>query len=133
MIPVIVVEKDGRRRVQFNNKTVASQQARWCLCSRHPIATASLRTVGTGCEVRDRSTDQEDPRRLDTWRSQHLLAESKGRVVNISSVAGFVAWPLLGPYAMSKQAIEAYSDALRAEMAVPGVTVVAIEPASCCR
>jgi len=57
-----------------------------------------------------------------------LLAESKGRVVNISSIAGFVAAPLLGPYAMSKHAIEAYSDALRAEMAVLGVTVVAIEP-----
>ncbi len=57
-----------------------------------------------------------------------LLAASKGRVVNISSVAGFVASPLIGPYAMSKHAIEAYSDALRAEMAVLGVTVVAIEP-----
>jgi len=48
--------------------------------------------------------------------------------VNISSIAGFVAAPLLGPYAMSKHAIEAYSDALRAEMAFLGVTVVAIEP-----
>jgi len=57
-----------------------------------------------------------------------LLAESKGRVVNISSIAGFAATPLLGPYAMSKHALEAYSDALRAEMAVLGVTVVAIEP-----
>ena len=57
-----------------------------------------------------------------------LLTASKGRVVNISSVAGFVASPLLGPYAMSKHALEAYSDALRAEMAVLGVTVVAIEP-----
>jgi putative lipoprotein len=40
----------------------------------------------------------------------------------------FAATPLLGPYAMSKHALEAYSDALRAEMAVLGVTVVAIEP-----
>ena len=57
-----------------------------------------------------------------------LLEASSGRVVNISSIAGFVTSPMIAPYAMSKHALEAYSEALRAEMAVVGVTVVAIEP-----
>ena len=47
-------------------------------------------------------------------RSRRCLLESKGRVVNISSLNGIVASPMIGPYSMSKHAIEAYGDALAA-------------------
>lgn len=57
-----------------------------------------------------------------------LLIASKGRVVNISSISGILAGPLLGVYAMSKHAVEAYTDALGGEMARVGVKVSAIEP-----
>lgn len=57
-----------------------------------------------------------------------LLLESKGRVVNISSLNGIVASPMIGPYSMTKHAIEAYGDGLSAELARFGVKVSLIEP-----
>jgi NAD(P)-dependent dehydrogenase (short-subunit alcohol dehydrogenase family) len=57
-----------------------------------------------------------------------LLRASRGRVVNISSIGGLVALPLLGPYAASKFALEAVSDSLRREMRPFGVEVVVVEP-----
>jgi len=57
-----------------------------------------------------------------------LLIESKGRVTTVSSISGILAGPLYGPYAMSKHAIEAYGDALAAELQPFDVQVSLIEP-----
>ena len=58
-----------------------------------------------------------------------LVEAAKGRIVNISSETGWQsAAPFNGPYAMSKYAIEAYSTALRRELAVLGVKVITIQP-----
>ncbi len=56
------------------------------------------------------------------------LVESSGTVVNISSVGGKLAMATYGPYAASKFALEAVSDALRREVEPLGVKVVVIEP-----
>jgi NAD(P)-dependent dehydrogenase (short-subunit alcohol dehydrogenase family) len=48
--------------------------------------------------------------------------------VNISSIGGRVAVPLLGAYNMSKFGLEAFSDVLRRELRPQGVDVIAIEP-----
>ncbi len=56
------------------------------------------------------------------------IRESKGRVVNISSVSGLAAIPYLGPYAASKFAVEAISDSLRREIQRFGCKVIVIEP-----
>lgn len=53
-----------------------------------------------------------------------------GRIVNISSVSGRIVYPFLGPYAASKHALEALSDALRRELMIYGVDVIVIEPGS---
>lgn len=53
-----------------------------------------------------------------------------GRIVNISSVSGKIVYPFMGPYAASKHALEAVSDALRRELLIFGVEVVVIEPGS---
>jgi NAD(P)-dependent dehydrogenase (short-subunit alcohol dehydrogenase family) len=53
-----------------------------------------------------------------------------GRIVNISSVSGKIVYPFMGPYAASKHALEALSDALRRELLLFGVDVVVIEPGS---
>jgi len=58
-----------------------------------------------------------------------LLLKSRGRIVNLSSLAGYVATPFSGPYASSKHAIEGWSDALRRELAPLGVKVMVVEPA----
>ena len=57
-----------------------------------------------------------------------LLRIAEGRVVNMGSIAGRVALPLMGPYAASKFALEAVSDSLRREVHRQGIQVVVIEP-----
>src|SRR4051812_41915524 len=56
------------------------------------------------------------------------LRRTRGRIVNVSSIAGRVALPLYGPYAASKFALEALSDALRRELRGSGVDVALVEP-----
>ena len=56
------------------------------------------------------------------------LRSARGRIVNVSSIGGRVALPLVGPYNMSKFALEAFSDSLRRELHPHGVDVVVIEP-----
>jgi NAD(P)-dependent dehydrogenase (short-subunit alcohol dehydrogenase family) len=51
-----------------------------------------------------------------------------GRIVNVSSILGRFVLPGSGLYSASKFAIEAYSDALRMELAPFGVRVVLVEP-----
>src|SRR3546814_6074316 len=54
------------------------------------------------------------------------LIESRGTIVNISSVGGKVAMATYGPYAGTKFALEAISDSLRREIEPLGVKVVVI-------
>lgn len=51
-----------------------------------------------------------------------------GRIVNLSSISGAVAFPLVAVYAMTKHAVEAFSDGLRRELSIYGISVSAIEP-----
>jgi NAD(P)-dependent dehydrogenase (short-subunit alcohol dehydrogenase family) len=57
-----------------------------------------------------------------------LLKAARGRIVNISSVAGRGALPFMGPYAASKFGLEAISDSWRRELVPFGVRVIVIEP-----
>ena len=57
-----------------------------------------------------------------------MLRQGRGRVVNMGSVSGRLAMPFLGPYAASKFALEALSDALRPELRAWGIKVALIEP-----
>jgi len=57
-----------------------------------------------------------------------LLRAGRGRIVNMSSISGRFASPLLGPYAASKYAVEALSDALRRELAPWDIPVALVEP-----
>jgi NAD(P)-dependent dehydrogenase (short-subunit alcohol dehydrogenase family) len=59
-----------------------------------------------------------------------LVRQARGRIINTGSVGGFVTTPILGPYCMSKYAMEAFSDALRLELKPQGIDVVLLEPAA---
>lgn len=52
----------------------------------------------------------------------------RGRIVNVSSVAGRVTMPMLGWYCASQQGLRALTDALRMECAPHGVRVSLVEP-----
>jgi NAD(P)-dependent dehydrogenase (short-subunit alcohol dehydrogenase family) len=57
-----------------------------------------------------------------------MRAQRAGRIVNISSMGGKLVFPGGGAYHATKFAVEAFSDALRFEVAGFGVKVVLIEP-----
>ncbi|XP_068746257.1 dehydrogenase/reductase SDR family member 9-like isoform X2 [Montipora capricornis] len=57
-----------------------------------------------------------------------LIKKSKGRVVNLASMAGRIACPFYGSYAVTKYAVEAFSDALRREIRPWGIKVTMLEP-----
>src|SRR6185369_17571891 len=51
-----------------------------------------------------------------------------GRIVNLSSMAGKVALPLLTVYASTKHAVEGFSESLRWELEPFGIDVCLVEP-----
>lgn len=81
---------------------------------------------------------------LDIWRRQFevnvfgliamtrtmipLLRPARGRIVNISSIAGRSSMPFTAPYCASKHAVEALSDSLRLELRPWGIKTILIEP-----
>lgn len=58
----------------------------------------------------------------------HFRARHSGRIVNVSSMGGRIAFPLGTPYHTSKFAVEGLSEALSYEMAAIGASVKLIEP-----
>lgn len=58
----------------------------------------------------------------------HMREQGYGRIINISSVLGFVCMPYRGAYNASKYAVEAFSDTLRLELANTPINVSIIEP-----
>lgn len=58
----------------------------------------------------------------------HMRAQRSGRIVNISSVLGFLPAPYMGLYAASKHAIEGMSESLDHEVRGFGIRVVLVEP-----
>lgn len=60
--------------------------------------------------------------------AQKDCPHAPGRILNISSVAGQMAAPFMGPYAASKHALEGVSGALRVELMLYGIDVVVIGP-----
>ncbi len=57
-----------------------------------------------------------------------LIIESKGRISTTSSISGILSGSMIGPYSMSKHAVEAFTDSLAEEMRKFEVEVSAVEP-----
>ena len=57
-----------------------------------------------------------------------LILAQKGRIVTIGSISGILASPDLGPYSMSKHAMEAFTDSLATQLESTGVQVIVVEP-----
>lgn len=58
----------------------------------------------------------------------HMREQKSGRIVNISSVLGFLPAPYMGLYAASKHAIEGMSESLDHEVREFGIRVTLVEP-----
>ncbi|MFF3513213.1 oxidoreductase [Streptomyces sp. NPDC002573] len=59
----------------------------------------------------------------------HMRARGRGRIINLSSVVGFLPSPYMAVYAGSKHAIEGYSESLDHEIREQGVRALLVEPA----
>ena len=59
-----------------------------------------------------------------------MRKQNRGHIIQISSIAGRCAHPVLSSYAGSKFALEGWSESLRLEMKPLGINVVLIEPGS---
>ena len=59
-----------------------------------------------------------------------MRRQKKGLIINVSSVAGLVTFPLYGLYSSSKYALEALTDALAFELKPFGIKVCIVEPGS---
>lgn len=57
-----------------------------------------------------------------------MRERGRGHIINISSIAGRVVMPMFGPYAASKFALEAMSEALSLEVRPHGICVALVEP-----
>lgn len=58
----------------------------------------------------------------------HMRAQGRGRIVNISSVLGFLPAPYMGLYAASKHSVEGLTETLDHETRQFGVRVTLVEP-----
>jgi NAD(P)-dependent dehydrogenase (short-subunit alcohol dehydrogenase family) len=58
----------------------------------------------------------------------HMRQQGSGRIINVSSVLGFLPAPYMGLYSASKHAIEGLSETLDHEVRKFGVRVVLVEP-----
>jgi len=97
------------------------------------VNNAGVATVGT---IADMSAEEFNlvmavnvygPYRV-TKAFMPLIVAQKGRITTIGSISGILASRDLSAYAMSKHAMEAFTDSLAAEMAPLGVQVSVIEP-----
>lgn len=58
----------------------------------------------------------------------YMIARRQGHIINMVSVAGLIAAPLIASYSASKHGARAFTDALRREVAPFGITVSGIYP-----
>lgn len=98
------------------------------------VNNAGSGLFGTVEEVSDAELrDQIETLLVGPWRLARLVlpsmrAQGGGHIVNISSLAGRMAFPGLASYVAGKHALEGMCQALAAEVAPFGVRVTAVEP-----
>jgi NAD(P)-dependent dehydrogenase (short-subunit alcohol dehydrogenase family) len=62
--------------------------------------------------------------------ADQTLSGGKGRIINISSIAGKIGQPFAGAYVASKFALEGLSEVMRRELNLYGIGVVIVAPAT---
>ena len=78
--------------------------------------------------TRDSVTREEPEKKLLAKIHKTGGRNNKGRITTIGSISGVLASGISAAYAMSKHAMEAFTDSLAQEMAQYGVGVSIVEP-----
>ncbi|WP_405743168.1 oxidoreductase [Streptomyces sp. NBC_00028] len=58
----------------------------------------------------------------------HMRAQGRGRIINLSSIYGFIPQPYMAAYIASKHAVEGYSESVDHEVREFGVRVLLVQP-----
>ncbi|RXZ67884.1 oxidoreductase [Agromyces albus] len=58
----------------------------------------------------------------------HMRAQRRGRIINVSSLSGFVPSPFMAVYTSTKHAVEGYSESLDHEVRDHGVRILLVQP-----
>ena len=98
------------------------------LCDPGPLSVQPAEVVRRHLEVNVMGVVHAVQAFLPLLRRPKDASDRPGRIVNMSSVSGRIAFPFVGAYAASKHALEALSDSLRRELLIYGIDVVVIEP-----
>ncbi|WP_332645008.1 oxidoreductase [Aeromicrobium sp.] len=110
-----VVERFGRIDVLVNNAGIGS------------IGAAEETSIAQAQSVFD--INVFGVMRMVNQVLPHMRAQRRGRIINISSVQGFLPAPYMAVYGASKHAIEGYSQSLDHEVREYGIRSLLIEPA----
>ncbi|MFI7020242.1 oxidoreductase [Streptomyces sp. NPDC050164] len=110
-----VIERFGRIDVLVNNAGVGSMGA------------AEETSVAQAQGVFD--TNVFGVMRMVNEVLPYMRAQGRGRIINISSVLGFLPQPYMAVYAASKHAIEGYTESLDHEVREHGVRALIVQPA----
>jgi NAD(P)-dependent dehydrogenase (short-subunit alcohol dehydrogenase family) len=78
--------------------------------------------------LRQLDTNLLGPLRMVHAVAPHMRAQGRGRIVQISSLAGRIGVPFQGAYSASKFALEGLSEALALELRPFGIDVVLVQP-----
>jgi len=110
-----VVERFGRIDVLVNNAGVGSMGAAEESSVAQAKAVFDINVFGVMRMVKE--------------VLPHMRARGVGRIINLSSVVGFVPSPFMAVYGASKHAIEGYSESLDHEIRQYGIRALLVEPA----
>ncbi|WP_225859134.1 oxidoreductase [Streptomyces albicerus] len=110
-----VIERFGRIDVLVNNAGIGS------------IGAAEETSLAQAQGVFD--TNVFGVMRMVNEVLPHMRAQGRGRIINLSSVLGFLPQPYMAVYAASKHAVEGYSESLDHEVREHGVRAIIVEPA----
>ena len=58
----------------------------------------------------------------------HMRAQRSGRIINVSSLSGFVPSPFMAVYTSTRHAVEGYSESLDHEVRDHGVRILLVQP-----
>lgn len=109
-----VMAREGRIDVAVNNAGVASMGIAEAFTPDEVEWLLDVNVLG--------------PHRVNRAVLPHMREAGSGRVIHVSSTAGRLVIPAMGPYCASKFALEAMAEALRLELAPLGVESTVIEP-----
>jgi short-subunit dehydrogenase len=131
-VEVEILVCDLRDRAQ-TERAAADLLARW---PRIEVLINNAGIVRPGPAEHKQLSEYEDAMAVHFWAPLQLMRaviprmrqQGGGRIVNVSSVEGKVAFPHIAPYCASKFALTGLSNALRAELARDRIFITTVAP-----